>query len=107
LDVTYSLASGDLKDLGWQSDRAFHAELLVFGAVDEIIRDCSHIHILSVSNTALETQSKKGRTLFKVLDVAAGEGDANFVEFRGGHGAGGVVFFFAFSDVTHIRDRGD
>ena len=47
------------------------------------------------------------RTLLKVPDIAAGEGDANFVEFCGGHGAGGVVFFIALSDVTHVRDSGD
>jgi hypothetical protein len=39
--------------------------------------------------------------------VATGEGNANSVEFCGGHGAGGVVFIFALSDVAHIRDRGD
>ena len=50
---------------------------------------------------------QEGRTLLKVPDVAASEGDANFVEFCGGHGAGGVVFFIALSDVTHVRDRGD
>jgi hypothetical protein len=37
--MTYSLASGDLKDLGWKSDGALHAKLLIFGAVDEVIRD--------------------------------------------------------------------
>ena len=52
---------------------------------------------------------RKGRhTLFEVLDIAAGEGDANFVQFCGGQGCTGrVVFLFAFSDVTHDRDRGD
>ena len=64
--------------------------------------------MINVSDAALGTRNKQEtRTLFKVLDVAASEGDANFVEFRGGHGAGGVVFFFTLSDVTHIRDRGD
>ena len=47
------------------------------------------------------------RTLLKVPDVAASEGDPNFVEFCGGHGAGGIVFFIALSDVTHVRDSGD
>ncbi len=37
--MTYSLASGDLEDLGWKSDGALHAKLLIFGAVDEVIRD--------------------------------------------------------------------
>ncbi len=50
---------------------------------------------------------QEGRTLLKVPDVAASEGDANFVEFCGGHGAGGIVFFIALSDVTHVRDSGD
>ena len=47
-------------------------------------------------------------TLFEILDIATGEGDANFVEFCGGQGSTGrVIFFFALSDVTHRRDRGD
>jgi hypothetical protein len=37
--MVYSLASGDLEDLGWKSDGALHAKLLIFGAVDEVIRD--------------------------------------------------------------------
>jgi hypothetical protein len=37
--MMYSLASGDLEDLGWKSDGALHAKLLIFGAVDEVIRD--------------------------------------------------------------------
>jgi hypothetical protein len=35
--VTYSFARGDLEDLGRKSDGALHAQLLVFGAVDEVI----------------------------------------------------------------------
>ena len=47
-------------------------------------------------------------TLFEVLDVAACESDANFVEFCGGQwSTSRVVFLFAFSDVTHRRDSGD
>ena len=37
--MTYSLASGDLEDFGWKSDGALYAKLLIFGAVDEVIRD--------------------------------------------------------------------
>ena len=37
--MSYSLASGDLEDLGWKSDGALHAKLLIFGAVDEVIRN--------------------------------------------------------------------
>ena len=48
------------------------------------------------------------RTFFEILDIAAGEGDANFVEFCGRQrSTGRVVLFFALSDVTHRRDRGD
>ena len=53
------------------------------------------------------------RTLLEVLDVAARERDADFVDLRGGHGgAGRVVFLFTLSDVTHPGtmsriDRGD
>jgi hypothetical protein len=50
---------------------------------------------------------QEGRTLLKVPDIAASKRDANFVEFRGGHGPSGVIFFIALSDVTHVRDRGD
>jgi hypothetical protein len=42
--MTYSLASGDFEDLSWKSDRALHAKLLIFGAVDEVIGDC-FIHL--------------------------------------------------------------
>jgi hypothetical protein len=41
-------------------------------------------------------------TLLKVLDVAAGEGDPDFVNLCAGHGGTcGVVFLFSLSDVTH------
>jgi hypothetical protein len=56
--MTYSLASGDLEDLGWKSDGALHAKLLIFGAVDEVIRDYFIQYMLSVSKTALMTRSK-------------------------------------------------
>jgi hypothetical protein len=39
--MAYSLASGDFEDLGWESDGALHAKLLIFGAVDEVSRDYS------------------------------------------------------------------
>ena len=43
------------------------------------------------------------RTLLEVLDVAAGEGDPDFVDFGTGHwGTGCVVFLFTFGDVTHF-----
>ena len=42
------------------------------------------------------------RTLLAVLDVAARERDADFVDLGGGHGGTGrVVFLFTLSDVTH------
>ena len=42
------------------------------------------------------------RTLLEVLDVAARERDADFVDLRGGHGCTSrVVFLFTLSDVTH------
>ena len=42
------------------------------------------------------------RTLLEVLDVAARERDADFVDLGGGHGGTGrVVFLFTLSDVTH------
>ena len=36
---TYSLAGGDLKDLGGKTDRALDTELLVLRAVDQVRRD--------------------------------------------------------------------
>ena len=42
------------------------------------------------------------RTLLEVLDIAARERDTDFMNLGGGHrGAGGVVFLFTLSDVTH------
>ena len=49
-----------------------------------------------------ENGAKRGRTLLEVLDVAARERDADFVDLGGGHGGTGrVVFLFTLSDVTH------
>ena len=46
--------------------------------------------------------AKRERTLLEVLDVAARERDADFVDLGGGHGGTGrVVFLFTLSDVTH------
>lgn len=36
-NMTYSLASGDLEDLGGEPGGALHAKLLVFGAVDKVV----------------------------------------------------------------------
>ena len=36
---TYSLAGGDLEDLGGETDGALDTELLVLGTVDEVRRD--------------------------------------------------------------------
>lgn len=45
-------------------------------------------------------------TLFKVLDVAAGERNADLVDFGTRHlGTCGIVFFFSFGDVTHFECR--
>jgi len=51
------LAGGDLQVLGGQADGALNAELLVLGAVDELLAD-----------------------LLERLDVAGGEGDADLVD---------------------------
>ena len=37
--VTYSLAGGDLEDLGGEADGALDAELLVLRPVDQVRRD--------------------------------------------------------------------
>ena len=37
--ATYSLAGGDLEDLGGETDGALNTELLVLGTVDEVSRD--------------------------------------------------------------------
>ena len=50
-----------------------------------------------------EVESRQAEhTLFQVLDVAAGQGDPNFVDFGSGDSASGVVLFFSFGDVTHF-----
>jgi hypothetical protein len=41
-------------------------------------------------------------TLFKVLDVAAGEGDTDFVDL-GGWGLSRSVVVLVFGDVTHFE----
>ena len=72
------------------------------------MRSFETVHIHRCDKHQRDTKEEQDeRTLFKVLDVAAREGDADFVEFCGGHGAGSIVFFFALSDVTHIEDSGD
>ena len=38
-NTTYSLASGDLEDLGGETDGALDTELLVLGTVDQVVRD--------------------------------------------------------------------
>ena len=44
------------------------------------------------------------QTFFKISDVAAGEGDADFVHFGTRDlGTCSIVFFFSFGDVTHFE----
>ena len=72
-------AGSDAQNFGRETDWALHTELLILGPVDEVRRE-----------------------LLQVLDIAAGEGDPDFVDFGSGDGgAGSVVFFFTLSDVTH------
>lgn len=40
-------------------------------------------------------------TLFQVLDIAARQSNANFVDFRRRNSTSCIVFFLALSDVTH------
>lgn len=40
-------------------------------------------------------------TLFQVLDVAARQRDADFVDFGSGDSAGCIVSFLILGDVTH------
>ena len=67
--MTYSLASGDLEDLGWKSDGALHAKLLIFGAVDEVIRDYFIHYMLSVSKTAPGMRSKEHEHFSRFLTL--------------------------------------
>lgn len=55
------LTGADLEDLGWEADGAFDAEFLGLGTVDEL-----------------------GADLLEGLDVAGGEGDADFMDFLEG-----------------------
>jgi len=78
--TTRSLTGSNLQNLGGETDGAFNTELLVLGSVNEI-----------------------GGELFQVSDITAGERDPDFVNFCTRHwSTGGVVFFFALSDVTHV-----
>ena len=50
-EKTHSFTGGDLEDLGWETDRALDAELLVLGTVDEVSGDyaefrCKLQHII-------------------------------------------------------------
>ena len=71
--MTYSLVSGDLvrtlvKGLTGPFARSCLSLLLVIGAVDTVIRDCSHTFVCKRRHTALEAR----RTNY--FDVATGEG---------------------------------
>ncbi len=93
----YSFAGGDLKDLGGETNGSLDTELLVLGSVDEIARDCNR------SQKCNKRVTRK-RTLFQVLDVAARQGDTDFVGFGSRDGCTGcVVFFLSFGDVTHLE----
>lgn len=72
-----SLTGCDLKDLGGEADRALDTELLVLCTVDEI-----------------------GGELFQVFDVAARQGNTNFMNFGSGDSACCVILL-VLSDVTH------
>lgn len=48
-----------------------------------------------------EDERKRLLTLFQVLDVAARQRDADFVDFGSGDGAGCIVRFLILGDVTH------
>jgi hypothetical protein len=80
--TTRSFTGGDLQDLGGETNRALDTELLVFGTADEISRE-----------------------LLEVLDGGGSQCDPDLVDFGGGYGASGVVFFFSFRDVGHLVDR--
>ena len=94
---TYSFTSGNLENLGGETDGAFDTELLVLRPVDEVGRD--YRYKLAEVPSAVCTQ----RTLLQVLDVAARQSDTDFVDFGTGDGSTrGVVFFLSFGDVTHF-----
>jgi len=83
--TTRSLTGGDLEDLGGKADRALYTELLVLCTIDEI-----------------------GGELFQVLDVAARQGDSDFVNFGSGDSTCCIVLL-VLSDVTHsgeVFERG-
>ena len=96
--ITHRLAGGDLEDLGGEADGALDTELLVLRPVDQVSRDCTDRSVILILN-----HSPLGvPTLLKVLDVAARERDADFVDLGGGHGGTSrVVLLFTLSDVTH------
>ena len=64
--MTYSLASGDLEDLGWESDGALQTKLLVLGTVDEVIRDCiTRMISTSPHGTQGTKQEQEGTNTFQ------------------------------------------
>src|ERR1700761_2884807 len=91
----HRLAGCDAQDLRREANGALDAKLLVLCAGNEIRRDYSSSAVRGGGGT-------KARTLLEVLDIAAGQSDADFVDFHAGDGrAGRVIFFFSLSDVTH------
>lgn len=79
--TTRSFTGGDFENLGRKTNGPLDTELLVLCTVDQVSRE-----------------------LLQVLDVAAGEGDPDFVDFGSWNGCTcGIVFFFSFGDVTHFE----
>ena len=92
----YSLAGGDLEDLGGETDGALDTELLVLSTVDQVRGDYTK------SSSRRNPGTKLLLTLLEVLDVAAREGNPNLVDLgRRDGGTRGIVFLFTLSDVTH------
>ena len=52
--------------------------------------------------TVIAIDARDKHTLFQVPDIAAGQGDPDFVDLGSWDSTRGVVFFFSFGDVTHF-----
>jgi len=77
--TTGCLTGGDFEDFRGETDRPFHAELLILCTVDKVSRE-----------------------FLKVLDIAASERDTNLVDLGLRNGCtSGIILFFTLSDVTH------
>lgn len=95
---THGFTSGNLQDLGGESDGSLDAKVLVVCSVYEIGRDYKGMRL----GIVLKGTNRRARTFFETPDSCTGQGNPNFVDLGWwNRGASGIVFLISLSDVTH------